>query len=163
MNSKFSLLKSIALTAALLAGVSGMAQADDNDMSLFGGDGYAYFHQSKPVVDKARSVWSQTTTWAVGTAIPGLCRTNRNPTNSRRPSGPDTSSWRESHPHGLTERELQAMSNEDPTWQYPLQSETSALASSDSAAVTESAVNESFTARIATFFHVSPAASASTK
>ena len=74
MNRKFSLMKSIALTAALVAGVSGMAHADDNDMSLWGGDGYAYFHQSKPVVDKARSAWSGQSTWAAGTAIPGIVR-----------------------------------------------------------------------------------------
>ena len=76
MNRKFSLMKSIALTAALVAGVSGMAHADDNDMSLWGGDGYAYFHQSKPVVDKARSAWSQ------------------------------------DNPHGLPERQYQALSDE---------------------------------------------------
>src|SRR4030081_3874750 len=57
MNSQFSLVKSIALTAALVAGVSGMARADDSSMSRFGGDSYTYFNNA--VVDKAPSTWRQ--------------------------------------------------------------------------------------------------------
>jgi hypothetical protein len=38
------MLKSIAVTAALVAGVSGIARADDSSMSRLTGDSYAYFN-----------------------------------------------------------------------------------------------------------------------
>jgi hypothetical protein len=56
MNSKFSLVKSIALTAAIVAGVSGLARAED-DTARIGGDAYAYFNNAP--IDKAPSAWRQ--------------------------------------------------------------------------------------------------------
>jgi hypothetical protein len=83
MNSK--LMKSIVVTAALVAGVSGMARADDSSMNPFTGDSYAYFDGGhdlpqigKPVFDTAPS------------------------------------SWRQTHPNGLSERRLEALSSEAP-------------------------------------------------
>ena len=44
MNSKFSIARRVALAAALAAGASGMARADDNSMNPFTGESYAYFN-----------------------------------------------------------------------------------------------------------------------
>ena len=52
MNSKSSMLKSVVVAAALVAGVAGVARAD-SDMSRIGGDSYAYF--SNAAIDKAPS------------------------------------------------------------------------------------------------------------
>ena len=41
MSSKFSMMKSMLLTAAIAVGVSGIARADDSSMSRFGGESYA--------------------------------------------------------------------------------------------------------------------------
>ena len=63
MKSRFSMLKSIAVTAALVAGVSGIARADDSSMSRLTGDSYAYFNGGqnfplgKPLLDNAPSTW----------------------------------------------------------------------------------------------------------
>src|SRR5213593_4543937 len=45
MSSKLSIVKSIVVSAAFAAGVSGMARADDSSMSRFGGESYADFNQ----------------------------------------------------------------------------------------------------------------------
>ena len=76
MNSTFKAMRTVVLTTALIAGVSGVSGADDNCLSRFGGDCYAYFHQDKPIVDKAPST------------------------------------FRESHPNGLSERQFQALSSQ---------------------------------------------------
>jgi len=46
MKSKLSMLKSIAVVAALVAGVSGVARAD-NDMNPFNGESYEYFKNAQ--------------------------------------------------------------------------------------------------------------------
>jgi len=51
------------------------------------------------------------------------------------------SEWRQSHPHGLSERELQALSSEAPMWQAPTTSEASSFASTSDPAYTMSAAN----------------------
>jgi hypothetical protein len=103
MNSK--LMNSIVVVAALVAGFSGMARADDSSMNPFIGDSYAYFN---------------------GGNLPKI----GNPVFDN-----SASSWRQSHPHGLSERELQALSSEAPAWQLPKGSATTALASTNDAAV----------------------------
>ena len=46
MKSKLSMLKSIAVVAALVAGVSGVARAD-NDTNPFNGESYLYFKNAQ--------------------------------------------------------------------------------------------------------------------
>jgi len=66
MNRKFSMMKSIMLVAALAAGVSGLARADDSSMNMWTGDSYAYFNggknfpYGKPVLDDAPSTYRAT-------------------------------------------------------------------------------------------------------
>src|SRR6266481_6054705 len=116
MNSKVSMLKSIALTAALVAGVSGMARADDSSMNPFIGDSYAYFNGgdlpkiSNPVYDNSPSAWRQSNPNGLSerqfqslvTFAPMVYKPA--PVLDYAPSA-----WRQSHPNGLSERELQAL------------------------------------------------------
>jgi hypothetical protein len=66
MNSKFSTLKSIVVAAALVAGVSGLARADDSSMNMWTGDSYRYFNggqnfpDGKPVLNYGPSTYRAT-------------------------------------------------------------------------------------------------------
>ena len=134
MNRKFSMLKSIALTAALVAGVSGMARADDNDMSRIGGASYAYFNTAP--VDKAPSPWRQANPTGVSErqlealSSEGLGYDFQRPTFDKTPS-----TFRQTHPNGMSERELQALSSEGAVWHPSTQPATGALASTNEATV----------------------------
>jgi hypothetical protein len=130
MNSKFSLVKSIALTAALVAGVSGMARADDNDMSRIGGEGYAYFNGA--VVNKAPSAWRQANPRGISEHQLEAESSEALANDFQRPTFDKTASaWRQANPHGLSERDFQAMSSEGPVWHQPTSSSTRALASTN--------------------------------
>jgi hypothetical protein len=145
MNSKFS-IKRMAMAAALVAGVSGLAHADDSSMNPFTGGSYAYFNGGnlprgdKPVFDNAASTWRQ----AHPTGLPeqtlealsseGLASDFQHPVINKAPS-----TWREAHPNGLSERELQALSSEGAAWHPQGQFGTSAFASTRLAGVTNTA------------------------
>ena len=76
-----SLSKQLVVAAALVLGTSGVALADDSSMNPFTGDSYKYF--------------------------------NGGPGQFNRPlvgNAPAAPSWRQSHPNGLTDHELQALS-----------------------------------------------------
>ena len=66
MKSRFSTLKSIVVAAALAAGASGLAHADDSSMNMWTGDSYRYFNggknfpYGKPVLDYAPSTYRAT-------------------------------------------------------------------------------------------------------
>ena len=161
MQSRFSMLKSIAVTAALVAGVSGIARADDSSMSRLTGDSYAYFNgrpDGNPVFNNAPSAWSQANPngWSErviqSMSAPGEAWHLNKPVFDPAPS-----TFPQSHPNGLSERELQALSSEGPAWHQQNQSATSALASTNDATNMPSASREPFGARIARFFHVTPA------
>ena len=135
MNSRLSMMRIVA-AVALAAGVSGIARADDSSSSRFGGDGYAYFHQDKPIVSKAptgfrqsnpnglsesqlQALSSSSVASAYGAAVPAFDKA--------------TSSFAQSHPHGLSVRELQALSSEGPAWHSSHQSAPSARATMNDA------------------------------
>ena len=152
----YSLSKQLVVATALALGASSAALADDNSMSRFGGDSYTYFNQ------------------------PMLRNTAASPT------------WRQSHPNGLTERELQALSASDLSasvaqvnppvfarapadpslrqslserdlealssstlarWQPASGSENMASAGTAQANVAQTPSKETFSARLARFFH----------
>jgi hypothetical protein len=134
MNSKFSMIRSIALTAALVAGVSGVARADDNDMTRLGGSSYAYFNSAP--VDKAPSAWRQANPNGVSErqlqalSSEGLGLDFQHPTFDKT-----ASAWRQENPHGLSERELQALSSESYAWHQTPSSPTAAFAATSAAPV----------------------------
>ena len=158
MSSKLSIVKSIVVSAAFAAGVSGMARADDSSMSRFGGESYADFNQptSNGSADPA---WRQShpnghTQLELERLTSRSMSFQPAPVLSNVASDP---TWRESHPNGLSEREFQALSSGAPAWHPPNQPAIGAFASTNDAASMPSASREPFGARIARFFHVTPA------
>jgi len=145
MNSKFS-LKSMVVAAALVAGISGLAHADDSSMNPFTGGSYAYFNGGnlpggdKPVFNTAPSTWRQDhpnglpeqTLEALSSE--GLASDLQHPIINKAPS-----TWREAHRNGLSERELQALSSEGAAWHPQGQSGTSPFGSTRLAGVTNTA------------------------
>jgi hypothetical protein len=144
MKSKLSMLKSIAVVAALVAGVSGVARAD-NDMNPFNGESYLYFKNAQATAGNGPSTFHQSNPNGVseselqaGSSESPVWQPNRFPTTAAAKA---PSEWRQSHPHGLSERELQALSSEAPMWQAPTTSEASSFASTSDPAYTMSAAN----------------------
>ena len=140
MNSKVSMLKSVALTAALVAGVSGMARADDSSMNPFIGDSYADFNGGNlpkidnPVYDKSPSAWRQSNPNGLSDRQLQSLVTFAPMVYKPASAFDDAPSvWRQSHPDGLSERELQAMSSEASGWHPSGKSATSARASTNDA------------------------------
>ena len=137
MKSRFSMLKSIAVAAALAAGVSGIARADDSSMSRFGGDSYAYFNNA--VVDSAPSAWRQANPSGVPErtlqAYSGVGEAwhLNNPVFD-----PSPSAFAQARPHGLTEREYQALSSEAPAWHSGTQPATTGFASNNGTVIATS-------------------------
>ena len=158
MNSKLSVVKSLVVAAALAAGASGMARADDSSMSRFGGESYADFNQ--PTSNgSADAAWRQSHPNGY-TQLEMERLTSRSTSYQPAPVLSNATAdpmWRQSHPHGSTDRELQSMSSEAPAWHQPDKSATSALAPTNDATNTLNASREPFGARIARFFHVTPA------
>jgi hypothetical protein len=152
MNRKFSMLKSIVVAAALAAGVSGIARADDSSMNPATGDSYAYFNggnlghvTNPPVFAKGPSAWRQSNpsglTEAQFAALGSeeiAARLNP-PVISTAAADP---SWRITHPHGLTSDEFAALGSEEIAARQSLsdRSKTTALASRNPAAFAQSAV-----------------------
>jgi hypothetical protein len=82
-----SLIKQLVVATALALGGSSVALADDSSMDPFIGGSYKYFNGGHNLGD------------------PGQFK---GPVFSKAPTDP---SWRQSHPNGLTDRELQALSS----------------------------------------------------
>jgi len=131
--NKVSMIKSLVVAVALVAGVSGIARADDSSMSRFGGDSYAYFNSAP--IDKAPSEWRQANPNGLpelqfqALSSEALASDFQRPTFDKVPS-----EWRQDNPHGLSERELQALSSEGAAWHSTTPSQTSALASTSGVA-----------------------------
>lgn len=130
MKPQFSMTKTLVASAALVACLSTVAHADDNSMSQFGGDSYAYFHEDKPVLDNRPSTFRQANPHGLSIAQYDAL-SNEDPTWQPAPQPADNapSTFRRDNPHGLSVREYQALSNEDQMWQLPAQTQLSATAS----------------------------------
>src|SRR6266581_3140117 len=147
MNRKVSMLKSMVVAVALVAGASGIARADDSSMNPFTGDSYAYFNGGdlprggKPVFDKAPSAWRQANPNGLSErqlealSSEALANDFQRPTFDKGPS-----EWRQENPHGLSERDMQALSSEASAWHSTPQSQTSALTSTNGAVFARSTV-----------------------
>ena len=125
----YSLSKQLVVVTALALGASSLALADDSSMNPFTGDSYKYFNGGHTLGQTAR--------------FNGPVFSN----------APVDSSWRQSHPNGLTERELQALSSSTlASWQFPNGSKNTVSASTDQADVTQAPSKETFSVRLARFF-----------
>jgi hypothetical protein len=122
MSRKLSMLESMVVTAALVAGVSGIARADDSSMDPATGDSYAYFNggnlghiTNPPVFAKGASAWRQSNPNGLSEdqfAALGSeeIAARLNPTVvSTAPADP---SWRVTHPNGMTSSEFAALGSE---------------------------------------------------
>lgn len=115
--SSRSRTRSIALTAVFAAAVSGAACADDNSMSILTGESYADFNGGENFPFGAPHFDTAKSTF------------------------PQT------NPHGVPDRELAALSSIDPVWKIPNPSAARALAESDVATAWRASHPGGFTAR----------------
>ena len=109
----------LASAAALVIGASNIALADDSSIGRFGGESYAYFN-SQPI-HEAPATWrqdnpqglSQRVLQAYSTNSAGSAWQLEAPVFSSIASD---SAFKQTHPNGLTVRELQALSSAGPAW-----------------------------------------------
>jgi hypothetical protein len=156
-------MKRLALAAGLAVGMSGMARADDSSMSPFTGESYNAFNGGKdrmtntnPTFDQAPSAWRRANPDGLPERVYqsysalGLAWKLDNPVFASVASDP---TFKASHPGGLSESELQALSSDAPAWQLAAAPGTP-LAAQDQAAVAQNTAQEPLGDRIAQFFHV---------
>ncbi len=137
MNSKFAMVKSAVMAAALMAAVSGIAHADglsESQLQALSSEAPAW-HPEQSVFNNAPSTFrasnpgglSERQLQAVSTEAPHFALAAPVFDSAR-------SEFALSRPHGLSERQMQALSTEAPAFQLPQQSVTSSLASTNAAA-----------------------------
>jgi hypothetical protein len=155
-----SLSKQLVVATALALGTSGVALADDSSMSRFGGDSYRYFNQPVLRNTAASPNWRQSHPNGLSDhelqalSSSGLAASAPEFNPPMFASAPADPSWRQSHPNGLTERELQGLSSSTlAVWQAPDGSANTATASTGEATVARTPSKETFSARLARFFH----------
>jgi hypothetical protein len=159
-RKSYALSKQVVMAAALALGASSVALADDSSMSRFGGDSYAYFNQPALHNAAAGPTWRQSHPNGLtelelqalsSSSLAASAFQAEHPIVASAPADP---SWRQSHPNGLTERELQALSASSlAIWQSPNASGNTASAATDQAKVAQTPSQETFSARLARFFH----------
>ena len=154
-RKQHSLSKQLAVAVALALGASGVALADGNSMSRFGGDSYAYFNRPVPRT-AADPAWRQShpigltdaelqalSSSALAASEFGL----DHPVVASVPADP---SWRQSHPNGMTAREMLAFSSSTLSpWHLPNAGYTALSATAN---VAQKPGNETLSARLAKFF-----------
>ena|SRR6266567_7655091 len=119
MNRKVSMMKSVVVAVALVAGISGTASADDSSMNPFTGDSYAYFDGGKdlprignPVFDRTPSAWRQGNPNGLSERQFEAQSSEALGNDFQRPTfDKGRSAWRQANPHGLSEYQLQALSS----------------------------------------------------
>ena len=125
----YSSMTKIVSAVAFAASLTGIASADDSSTSRIGGDSYAYFN-SLPI-DKSPSAWRQSNPngepvyWYQSNSSWGT-PWKPAPVLTNVPSDP---TFKQTHPNGLTERELQAISSEGPAWHTDASNTTSVASS----------------------------------
>jgi hypothetical protein len=163
----YSLTKHLIAATALALGTSGVALADDSSMNPFTGDSYKYFNGSansgqfnRPSTASAAPSWRQghpnglTELELQALSSSGLSASASQLDPPVFASAAADPSWRRTHPNGLTERELQALSSSTlAIWQIPNGSTNTATASIDQGNVAQSPSKETFSVRLAKFFH----------
>jgi hypothetical protein len=158
------LMKRLVLAGALAVGVAGVARADDSSMNPFTGESYDAFNggndrskNTNPTFDPAPSAWRNENRDGLPERVFqsysawGTAWTENRPIFASAASDP---SFRQSHPTGLTEPELQALSSEAPVWQMAATPGIT-MAQQEQATEPQNAAQQSLGERIARFFHAS--------
>jgi hypothetical protein len=99
-RKQYSLTKQLVVATALALGTSGIALADDNGMNPFTGDSYAYFNGGQ------------------------------NAPYGKPVLNNALSSFRKTNPHGLSEREYEALASDGKPWALPDPSTTATAVAS---------------------------------
>ena len=167
-----SLSKQLVVATALALGASSVALADDNSMNPLVGDSYKYFNGghnlgepgqfNRPVFSKASAdpSWRQShpnglterelQALSASDLSASVAQVNP-PVFASAAADP---SWRQSHPNGLTKLEMEALSSSSlAMWQRPNGTGYSAMAATAQANVAQTPSKETFSARLARFFH----------
>ena len=166
----YSLGKQLVVAMAVALGASSIALADDSSMNSFTGDSYRYFngghnrgdpgHFNGPVFSKVPvdPLWRQShPNGLTERELQALSSSDVSAFVSQFnlpvfASAPVDPSWRQSHPNGLTERELLALSASSVSrWRLP--NGSGYVESTAPANVAQSPSKETFSARLARFFH----------
>jgi len=158
-RKQYSRSKQLILAAALALGTSGIALADDNSMTRFGGDSYAAFNMDRPGANNAPSAFRQTNPRGLSIAEYQAFSADGRPWQTPNRSDPTVmasmdaaKTWRQNHPHGLPLSTYQALSADGRPWQLPNSSATSAVALTDAAPDAMSVASERSGTGIARFF-----------
>lgn len=157
-RKQFSLSKQLAVATALAVVTSGVALADDNSMTRFGGESYAAFNMDKPGARNAASAFRQNNPHGLSIGeyqalssdgrpwpLPDLSDANE------MASMAAAKAWRQNNPHGLPISTYEALSADGRQWQSPNPAGASAVAS------TTGAGNEPLATGIARLFNLSRA------
>ena len=126
-RKQYSFSRKLVVATALALVVSGVAIADDNSTSRFGGDGYAYFNQPMRGNAAVIAAWRQDHPNGLSNRELQAASSSSLAASAFQLDYPSSvfataadPSWRQSHPNGLTERELQAASSSSlAVWQLP--------------------------------------------
>ena len=130
-RKQYSLSKQFMVAAALALGTSGVALADDNSMTRFGGDSYAAFNMDKPGGNNAPTAFRQTNPHGLSIGEYQALSSDGRP--SQLPNLSDANeiasmaaakAWRQSNPHGLPISAYEAMSADGRPWQSPNRRQT---------------------------------------
>jgi hypothetical protein len=148
-RKQYSLGKQLVVAAALALGASGVALADDNGMTRFGGDGYAFFHEDKPAANTAPSTFRQIAPHGLSFGEYQALSSDGRPWQATNPNDATAiasmeaaKAWRQGHPHGLPISTYEALSADGRPWQLPNPSGAGAVASTDAAPVSTSGTSE---------------------
>ena len=158
MSHKFSMVKRIAVTTALVAGVAGVAYADDNSMNPYNGDSYAYFNGGnlpqggKPVIATAPSTFRETNPHGLPFSSYAALSSPIAPEWQPAPVLDRTAStFHRDNPHGLPFSTYAALSSVGPEYPSPDQAAFNNVATNEAPVM--SAPREPLGTRLARFFH----------
>ena len=125
-RKQHSIVKQLAVAAALAFGASSVALADDSSIGRFGGDSYAYLNNQP--IDKSPSAWRQANPQGTSGRVLQFYSSNTagqvwrldKPVFSSIASD---QTFKQTHPSGFTEHELQAASSSSlAKWHLPARS-----------------------------------------
>jgi hypothetical protein len=167
MKSKFLMMKSVVVAAALAAGVSGIARADDSNAPSAWRQSHPNglsFNQiaamstpvfkPAPVLDNATSAWRQS--HSNGLSFNQIAAMSTPVFKPAPVLDNAPSAWRQNHAGGLADLQFAAMGSEAIAAR-PRPDQATVPASTNAVADIPSGSREPFGARIARFFHIAPA------
>jgi hypothetical protein len=148
-RKQYSQSKQLVVAAALALATSGVALADDNSMTRFGGESYAAFNMDKPGANNAPAAFRQTNPHGLSIGEYQALSSDGRPWQATNLSDATAiasmdaaKAWRQRNPHGLPISTYEALSADGRPWQLPNSSAVSAVASRDAASGSMGATSE---------------------